>query len=138
MQALAGTGMEEGAIGYSTGLDYLPGAYANTHELVEIARTVAEHNGIYVTHMRMNRLGLAEALKEAIAISRASGIRLHISHLNGRATLLLPMLDQALDEGIDLTFESYCYLASCTILAMHVLPEWVQQGATRCDNAATG
>lgn len=131
MQALAATGMREGAIGFSTGLDYLPGAYADTNELIEIARTVAEYGGVYVTHMRMNRLGIEASMQEAFAISRASGIRLHISHLNGRAEMILPLLEQAQQEGIDFTFESYCYLASCTILAMHVLPEWVQAGG--CD-----
>lgn len=128
MQALAATGMQEGAIGFSTGLDYLPGAYGDTNELIEIARTVAEHGGIYVTHMRMNRLGIVEAMREAFAISRESGIPVHISHLNGKAEIILPLLDEAQAEGIDFTFESYCYLASCTILAMHVLPEWVQAG----------
>jgi N-acyl-D-amino-acid deacylase len=128
MQSLAVEGMRQGARGFSTGLDYLPGAYGDTAELVEIARAVRVCGGVYVTHLRMNRLGLADSLREAFAISRASGIPLHISHLNGRAALLLPLLEQAEQEGIDLTFESYCYLASCTILAMHVLPEWVQAG----------
>lgn len=128
MQALAAEGMRQGAKGFSAGLDYLPGGYADTNELIELARTVKEHGGVYVTHTRMNRLGLADSVKEAFAISRASGIALHISHLNGRAELLLPLLEGAQAEGIDFTFESYCYLANCTILAMHVLPEWVQQG----------
>jgi N-acyl-D-amino-acid deacylase len=128
MQFLTAEGMREGAAGFSTGLDYLPGAYGDTNELIAIARTVAEHDGVYVTHMRMNRLGLEAAMQEAFAISRASGIRLHISHLNGKAEIILPLLAQAQAEGIDFTFESYCYLASCTILAMHALPEWVQAG----------
>lgn len=128
MQELAAQGMVEGAKGFSTGLDYLPGAYGDTQELIEVARTVADHGGVYVTHMRMNRLGLAAAIEEAFTISRESGIPLHISHLNGRADLIVPLLEKADAEGIDYTFESYCYLASCTILAMHVLPEWVQEG----------
>ncbi|MCC7162422.1 MAG: D-aminoacylase [Anaerolineae bacterium] len=128
MQTFAAAGMREGAKGYSTGLDYLPGAYADTNELVRIAETVREHGGVYVTHMRINKLGLLDSMREAFAISRASGVPLHISHLNGRADEILPLLNQAEQEGIDFTFESYCYLASCTILAMHVLPEWVQEG----------
>lgn len=128
MQTLAAQGMREGAKGYSTGLDYLPGAYADTNELIRIAETVREHGGVYVTHMRMNKLGLLDSMREAFAISRASKIPLHISHLNGRAADLLPLLNEAEQEGIDFTFESYCYLASCTILAMHVLPDWVQEG----------
>jgi len=128
MQELARQAMREGAIGISTGLDYIPCAYAEMDELVALAQAVAPLGGIFVTHTRMNKLGVIQATKEAIAIGRAAKIPTHISHFNGRADELLPLIDAARAEGVDLTYDSYCYLASCTIVAMHALPDWVQEG----------
>ena len=134
MRALLREGMEEGAFGMSTGLDYPPGSYADTAELVELSREAATLGGIYHTHVR-NSLGdrFLDPLKEAIDIGRQSGIPSHITHLYQRTTApgggrrLLQLVEDAREEGLDVTFDSYPYIFSSTRLLI-VLPQWCQSG----------
>ena len=134
MRALLREGMEEGAFGISTGLDYPPGSYADTAELVELSREAAALGGIYHTHVR-NSLGdrFLDPLKEAIDIGRQSGIPSHITHLYQRTTApgggrrLLQLVEDAREEGLDVTFDSYPYIYSSTRLLI-VLPQWCQSG----------
>jgi len=128
MQRLVAQGMREGAIGYSTGLDYIPNPYSNTWELVELGKAVAPWGGVFVTHMRSYGERIAEAVAETYAVAREAGIPVHISHYNGPADILLPLIDAGRAQGIDVTFDTYCYLAGCTILGMSALPQWVQLG----------
>ena len=131
MQALAEEGMEDGAVGLSTGLEYLPGAYASTDELVAVCEPVGRKGGVYVTHMRSYQPGKVEdAFREAVEIGRRARLPVHISHFNGPADQLEPLLDAARAEGADVSFETYPYLAGCTILAMTGLPKWVQEGGS--------
>ncbi|PKB79975.1 MAG: hypothetical protein BZY88_10305 [SAR202 cluster bacterium Io17-Chloro-G9] len=134
MRALLREGMEEGAFGLSTGLDYPPGSYADTDELVQLSQEAASLGGIYHTHVR-NSLGdrFLDPLQEAIDIGRQSGIPSHITHLYQRATApgggrrLLQHVEDARDEGLDVTFDSYPYTFSSTRLLI-VLPQWCQSG----------
>jgi N-acyl-D-amino-acid deacylase len=132
MRKLIRQGMEEGAFGISTGLTYPPGSYADTAELIEVSREVAEQHGIYVTHVRYS-IGdrFMDPFKEAIQIGRRSGVPVHISHLHsprpGAARKLLPLIDNARAEGIDVTFDSYAYPYTSTRL-VSVLPEWAHSG----------
>lgn len=131
MEARCRTGMEEGAVGLSTGLDYTPGGHAPTAELVRLCQAVAPFGGIYVTHMRY-RLGLLGALAEAIEISRESGAPLHVSHLvadlpDVHAADLLGAIGRARGQGMDVTFDMYPYLFGCTTLAC-LLPLWALEG----------
>ena len=135
MKALLREAMEEGAYGMSTGLDYPPGSYAPTEELVELSREAAKLGGIYHTHCRHN-LGDAslDPFKEAIDIGRQSGIAAHITHFYQRvssknsADELLSLVEDARDkEDLDVTFDSYPYVFSGTRLAI-IFPEWVQEG----------
>ena len=125
-------GMEEGAFGMSTGLTYPPGSFADTNELIELCQEVNRLGGIYVTHVRYT-LGdqFLDPYKEAIHIARASGVPLQISHfhspLPGGARKLLALLDEALDDGLDVTYDSYSYPYSSTRLES-VLPEWAHEG----------
>ncbi len=129
MQRLAGQAMQEGAVGFSTGLDYIPCPYADTEELIAIARAVALYGGVYVTHQRSYAPdSVAEATRESLHIGEEGSVAVHISHFNGRADVLLPLIDEGRQRGIDVTYDTYCYLASCTILAMSALPQWVQEG----------
>ncbi len=127
MEELVAQGMEEGAVGLSTGLTYLPAFYSTTEELVACCRAVARYGGVYVTHLRDYGEHIAEAIEEALTIGRETGVPVHISHFNGRAEECLPLMDRARAEGLDVTFENYPYLAGCTLLS-HFLPRWAQAG----------
>src|SRR5690606_4913136 len=72
--------MEAGAFGYSSGLIYPPSSYADTQELIELARAMAPYGGIYATHMRNEGLRLLESVEEAITIGREAGVPVQISH----------------------------------------------------------
>lgn len=128
MQALADEGMREGAVGFSTGLDYIPCLYADTEELIAVARAVAPYGGIYVTHQRSYGEGVAAAVAETVAIGERGGVGVHISHYGGPADVLLPLIDAARARGADVTYDSYPYLAGCTIMGMVCLPGAMQQG----------
>ncbi|MBA2446719.1 MAG: D-aminoacylase [Chloroflexi bacterium] len=134
MKALLREGMEEGAFGLSTGLDYPPGNYADTDELVELSEVAAGLGGIYHTHVRY-RLGdgFLDPFREAIEIGRRSGIPAHITHLyqranaRGGASRLLGLVEDAREEGLDVTFDSYPYIYSGTRLLI-LFPNWAHDG----------
>ena len=127
MQELVEQGMEEGAMGLSTGLTYLPAFYSKTEELIACCRVIARYGGVYVTHLRDYGDHISEAIEEAVVIGHEAGVPVHISHFNGRAQECLPLIDRARGKGLDVTFENYPYLAGCTLLS-HFLPRWAQAG----------
>lgn len=121
--------MEQGAVGVSSGLDYIPSRYADTAELTDLCREIAPFGGVYVTHMRRyDPAGVHESMDEVFQIGRDAGCAVHISHFNSRADLVLPHLDRAARQGIDATYDLYCYLAGSTILGMIALPPEAQEG----------
>jgi len=121
--------MAEGAVGLSTGLEYLPGAYASTDELVALCEPVSRFGGVYVTHMRSYHPDrMEQAFNETVEIGRRARLPVHISHFNGTADRLGALLESARAKGADVSYETYPYLAGCTILAMAGLPKWVQAG----------
>lgn len=134
MRAMLREGMEEGAFGLSTGLDYPPGEYADTDELVALSQEVARLGGFYHTHVR-NKLGdrFLDPLKEAIEIGRRAELPSHITHLykriwaKGGADEILGLVEDACTEGLDVTFDTYPYTYSSTRLAI-VLPAWAHDG----------
>ncbi len=129
MGRLVREAMEQGAVGLSSGLDYIPSRYADTAELTALCREIEPFGGVYVTHMRRyDPDGVVGSMDEVFQIGRDSGAAVHISHFNSRADLAIPRLDAARADGIDATFDLYCYLAGSTILAMVTLPPWVQEG----------
>jgi N-acyl-D-amino-acid deacylase len=129
MGRLVREGMEQGAVGLSSGLDYIPSRYAETEELIALCREIAPFGGVYVTHMRRyDPEGVLESMDEVFRIGREAGVPVHISHFNSRAELVLPKVDGARGAGIDVTYDLYCYLAGSSILAMNALPPWVQEG----------
>ncbi len=123
MKEMIRQAMAEGAIGMSTGLQYPPGSYADTDELVQLCEVVAECGGIHVTHVRYD-LGdrMWDPFKEAVMIGRRSGCPVHISHffatipLRGKASDMLQFVDETRREGVDLTFDSYPWPAGSTML----------------------
>ena len=112
--------MDEGAVGLSTGLDYIVQCFASTDELVAACQPVAEQGGLYVTHMRY-KLGLLPALREAVEIARRSGTKLHVSHLKAQtpqaADEVLSYLDREASREVDLTFDVYPYQSGSTMLS---------------------
>lgn len=123
MKDMLAEGLAAGALGLSTGLIYRPGAYAETEELIELARVVAEHGGIYVSHIRDEGARLLEAVREAIRIGEEAGVPVQISHhkASGRANWgktkeSLPIIDEARARGLDVTIDAYPYTAASTAL----------------------
>jgi len=89
MQGLVRRGMDAGAVGLSTGLDYIPSRYADAREIAALCEAIAPAGGIYVTHMRGYGPKAPEGMAEVFEIARASGVPAHVSHYNGTADLLL-------------------------------------------------
>jgi N-acyl-D-amino-acid deacylase len=128
MRSLVATGLAEGAFGLSAGLGYTPGMYADTAELVELCRVVAERGGVFDVHHRSYGAGALDAYAEMLDVSRRSGCPLHLAHATmnfpvnaGRAGDLLALLDG------DTTIDTYPYLAGSTTLAA-LLPSWAAVG----------
>jgi N-acyl-D-amino-acid deacylase len=134
MQDLIRQGMREGAVGISTGLIYPPCCYADTAELIELCRAVAEVDGIFVAHMRSESDYLEDAVAEMIEIGERSGVRVHISHFKaagrenwGKIDWVLGMIHCAQAGGMRLTADQYPYIAGSTMLGA-ILPPWAHAG----------
>lgn len=134
-QRLAHT-MEQGSYGLSTGLEYAPGSYAGTEELIELCKTVAQHDGIYATHIRNEDDQVEAAVAEALRICREAEVSLQISHLKTcnqsnwhKADSLLEMIHGAAAAGMPVHAYRYPYIAYATGLTIF-LPLWSRQGST--------
>lgn len=112
-------GMDEGAVGLSTGLDYISECFATTQELVDACRPMSARNGLYVTHVRY-KLGLLPALQEAVEIGRQAKVPVHISHLKGKTPddveRVLEYIDKVARQEVDFSFDLYPYQSSSTML----------------------
>lgn len=133
MKAAVEKAMRDGACGLSTGLIYLPGTFAKTDEIVELAKVAAKYDGIYATHMRNEADKLLEALQEAFDIGRGADIRVQISHLKvgkagwGLGPKALEAINSARAEGLDVTQDQYLYTASSTSMSQ-TIPAWAREG----------
>jgi N-acyl-D-amino-acid deacylase len=134
MEALVERAMRDGAVGLSTGLIYVPGTYATTDEIVGLARVAARHGGLYASHIRNEGDEVFAALEEAIAVGRAAGLPVQVSHFKlsnkrvwGRSHETLARVDRARAEGLDVTMDQYPYTASSTNLGV-LLPSWALAG----------
>lgn len=135
MKAVVREVMEEGAFGLSTGLDYSPGSYADTNELIELSRMVAIKGGFYHTHTRasLRKKKLLAPWEEALEIGRGSGLPVHFTHYRQRAQGdgshldYLDLVEKSRDEGLDVTFDCYPYVYGST-RANIALPEWTMDG----------
>jgi N-acyl-D-amino-acid deacylase len=118
MRRLVDEWMDAGAVGLASGLDYLPGRYAGTEELVELCAHVAERGGVYGSHLRLHDKGRPGAWREIAAIGRETGIGIRIAHerIDEEAATVL----EEVAAGNDLTFDTYLYPAGCTSLTFHV------------------
>ncbi|MFE9447087.1 amidohydrolase family protein [Streptomyces sp. NPDC006739] len=134
MRRLVAEGLEQGAVGMSSGLTYTPGRYAGNAELTELCRVVASYGGYYCPHHRSYGAGALEAYEEMVALAREAGVALHLAHATmnfrvneGRAPELLALLDKAVAQGADITLDTYPYTPGCTTLAA-LLPGWAGEG----------
>ena len=112
-------GMQDGAVGLSTGLDYIVQCYSTTDELAEACQAVAEFDGLYVTHVRYKK-GLLAGIREAVEIGRRAGVKVHISHVKGRdeslVEELLEYFDREARQQVDFSFDCYPYQPGSTML----------------------
>ena len=134
MKDLLAQYMEEGVFGMSTGLYYAPGSYAKTEEVIELAKIVSEHGGIYASHIRNEGDRLLESVKEAIKIGEEADLPVEISHHKavgkenwGKVKESLKIIREARKRGVEVTCDQYPYNASSTSLSS-LLPRWALQG----------
>ncbi|MFG2208833.1 amidohydrolase family protein [Streptomyces sp. NPDC048638] len=134
MRQLVAEGLEQGAVGLSSGLTYTPGMYASDAELTELCRVVARYDGYYCPHHRSYGAGALQAYEEMVGLTREAGCALHLAHATmnfgvnkGRAPELLTLLDRALDTGADISLDTYPYTPGCTTLVA-MLPSWASEG----------
>lgn len=118
-------GLDAGAVGMSTGLEYVPAAYADRDELVALARVLAARGLPHVSHMRGYEDKAGPAMAELVSIAAETGVATHVSHYHGPAAELAGYVDDARASGLDLTFDSYPYLRGASILSMVALPTWL-------------
>jgi len=131
MESIVDKAMQDGAVGFSTGLIYIPGTYSTTAEVLRLAKVAARYHGVYASHMRDEGDSVVEAIEEALSIGREAGMPVEISHFKlsgqqnwGRSRQTLPMIIKAREQGLDVTIDQYPYTASSTGLGT-LLPDAV-------------
>ena len=134
MKSLVAAGMAEGAVGFSSGLIYMPGEFSTTDELAELAKEIKPYQGFYVSHIRNESEGVFDALEEALTIGEKAGVPVHVSHLKvagqsvwGRSPELLARIDKANQDGVETTFDLYPYTSGMTGLTA-CMPPWAFEG----------
>ena len=126
--------MKQGALGLSTGLLYVPANFAETEEVIELAKVASAYGGIYVTHMRNEATGLLDSINETIRIAEEADIPAHINHHKavgvpqwGWSEQSLALIDDARTRGVDIMHDLYPYTASSTTSVV-LFPTWVLAG----------
>ena len=136
MQDMVDQGMIEGAWGISTGLKYLPGAFAELDELVALSSVVVPYGGFYTSHLREEGLGLLESVSEALEIGKQANIPVVLTHhkvvgqpMWGSSEITLAMVDSARIAGTDVMIDQYPYTASHSGITI-LIPAWAMEGGT--------
>lgn len=134
MKRLTREAMEEGAVGLSSSLIYVPSGHAKTDEIIELAKVVAEYDGMYISHIRNEEGGLLNAVQELITIAEAAKITSEIYHFKASGNANWHLLDSAIqlvnnarEKGLPVTTDMYMYNASSTGLNV-LLPAWAKEG----------
>jgi N-acyl-D-amino-acid deacylase len=134
MKSLVFKAMADGAVGFSTGLQYIPGTYAKTNEITELMRVAANEGGLYATHMRNEGTALEDAIRESINIAELTNARLEISHLKidspkrwGATNVALNLIDAARRRGVNVQADQYAYTAGSSSLSIR-FPSWALEG----------
>ncbi len=138
MKEMTAKAMRDGAWGMSTGLIYVPSSYAETDELVELAKVVSAAGGIYASHIRNENLELLAAVREALEIGRRAKLPVHVSHFksSGRESWGLvrraaELIEKARQAGQRVTADQYPYIASSTSLDATLIPPWARSGGRK-------
>ncbi len=134
MRELTAQAMREGAVGFSTGLEYVPGVYAKTDELVALAKESAAYGGIYTTHMRDEGNQVEQAIKESLEIGALAACPVEISHFKisskkrwGASAVTIKMVEEARSRGQQVTVDQYLYTAGSTFIDI-IFPAWLFDG----------
>lgn len=116
MKELLEADLQNGALGFGTGLEYDPGIYSSAEEVIELAKVASKYNGRYISHMRSEDINLTQSLDEIIKIGKEANIPVQISHFKlarkglwGKAPEILKKLDRARAEGVDISADIYPY-----------------------------
>ncbi len=148
MKSLVWRAIADGAVGLSTGLQYVPGAYARLPEIIELARVAGNAGGLYASHLRNEGTELDAAIAETIRVGDLTGCRVQISHLKvdspnrwGASASALALIDAAAARGVDVAADQYAYTAASSTLAIR-FPAWALEGgeaaiAARLNDPAT-
>ena len=130
MQEAVEKAMLDGAVGFSTGLIYIPGTYSNTEEVVALAKAAAKHGGVYASHMRDEGERISEAITEAVTVGKEAGMPVQISHFKidnrrlwGKSTDSIALVEKFRREGVDVVVDQYPYDHSSTNIGI-TLPSW--------------
>lgn len=136
MRLLVEQALAQGAVGFSTGLEYAPSGFASKEELVELARALQGTGYPYASHMRNEDDGVLAAVEEALHIGKVAGVPVQISHLKAqgernwwKAPVILGLLEEARASGVDVHFDRYPYTAYATGLS-NLFPNWARAGGT--------
>lgn len=126
--------MSQGAMGMSLGLQYMPGIYSKGEELVELCKIVKKYDGIVMVHVRNHDRNIINAINEVIDIARVSGVKIHISHMRSYgskelgciADKLIDLVEKAVEDGVNITFDEHLYLSGSTLMTQ-LLPPWLTE-----------
>ena len=140
MKLLVGKAMEEGALGLSSGLFYAPGSFAETSEVIELAKVAAQHGGVYESHIRDESnytIGVLGSVDEALTIGSEADIPVHIAHIKalgvdvwGYSSQIINMIEDAQKKGQIVTADQYPWLASGTRVSNALIPRAAMAGGT--------
>ena len=137
MRAMTRRAMEQGALGLSTGLFYIPGVFAPTEEVIELAKVASEYGGIHISHMRDEADKLLDSVRETIEIGEKGGLPTQLTHHKalgppnwGASRQSLELVEQARERGVDVSIDQYPYTASSTGSAA-LFPAWAQEGGRK-------
>jgi N-acyl-D-amino-acid deacylase len=148
MRDLIDQAMRDGAVGLSTGLEYIPGTYARTDEIVELAKVAAKYGGVYASHMRNEGLDIEKSIAETLTIGAQSGCAVEISHFKvssrkrwGASATTIKLVEEARARGQQVTVDQYLYPAGSTGIGI-LFPSWLFEGGNektreRLQDAAT-
>ena len=135
MREMVREGMREGAFGLSTGLFYVPGVFARTEEVIELARVAGSLGGIHISHIRSEAAEVVESVAETVRIGEEGRLPTQVTHHKvmgkanaGKSRQTLRLLSEARARGVDATSDQYPYDASSTSLSSGLLPSWANEG----------
>ena len=134
MKLMVKEAMEEGALGISTGLFYVPGSFSSTSEVIELSKVASHYGGIYISHMREEAVDVLKSINETINIGIKAKIPVQITHHKiigkenwGLSKETLKLVDNAIKDGVQVSIDQYPYTASQTSIRA-LIPQWAQAG----------